>query len=422
MAEGAPFAPPPALPRRVQYRIVGYAALGLVALVALTALVPRLFRARPAAAEAPAPPGFFRPTEQQWGSLAVAPVEERHFRSALETQGKMAVNDDRSTPVVSPFSGRVTRILAREGDSVRQGAPLFAVDAQEFVQARNDLVAAAAGLVTARRQLELAQTNERRQESLYEAKGAALKDLQQSQVDLAVAQGTLQTAEIALAAVHNRLRILGKDDGDIDATPTPSGAAFSPESVVTAPIAGRVTQRQIGLGQNIVGSLAASGSAQPVFTISDLRTVWLLAYVREADAPSVQVGDPVEAEVLAYPGRIFTGQLSYVAPAIDSSTHRQFVRAEIANGDGALKPEMFANVRILVGADKVEPAVPEEAVIYEGSGARVWVALKDKSLGLREIRPGQSQGGMVEVLSGLSAGEAVVTSGSLFIDRAAHSE
>jgi cobalt-zinc-cadmium efflux system membrane fusion protein len=422
VAEGAPFASPPALPKRRQYRIVGYAALGLVAVVALIVLVPRLFRPREAAAEPPAPPGFFRPTEQQWGSLAIATINLRHFRAALETQGKMAVNDDRSTPVMSPFSGRVTRILAREGDSVSQGAPLFAVDAQEFVQARNDLVAAAAGLVTARRQLELAQTNEKRQESLYEVKGAALKDLQQSQVDLAVAEGTLQTAEIALAAVHNRLRILGKDDGDIDATATSSGAAFSPESVVTAPIAGRVTQRQIGLGQNIVGSLAASGSAQPVFTISDLRTVWLLAYVREADAPSVHVGDPVEADVLAYPGRVFTGKLSYVAPAIDPSTHRQFVRAEIANGDGALKPEMFANVRILVGADQEEPAVPEEAVIYEGSSARVWVALKDKSLGLREIRPGQSQGGMVEVRSGLSAGESVVTSGSLFIDRAAHSE
>ncbi len=422
MAEGAPFVSRPGLPRRIQYRIVGYAALGLIALVALTALVPRLFRPREAAAEAPAPPGFFRPTEQQWGSLAVATVKVRHFRAALETQGKMAVNDDRSTPVMSPFSGRVTRIFAREGDTVGAGAPLFAVDAQEFVQARNDLVAAASGLVTARRQLELAQTNEKRQESLYEVKGSALKDLQQSQVDLAAAQGTLQTADIALAAVHNRLRILGKDDAEIGAMVAQTGAAFSPESIVTAPIAGRVTQRQIGLGQNIVGALAASGSAQPVFTISDLQTVWLLAYVREADAPSVHVGDPVEADVLAYPGRVFAGRLSYVAPAIDPVSHRQFVRAEIANGDGALKPEMFANVRIVVGADKVEPAVPEEAVIFEGSAARVWVALKDRSLGLREIRTGQAEGGVIEVLAGLTAGEAVVTSGSLFIDRAAHSE
>ncbi len=422
MARGAPAGPPAALAPRTQYRIVGYAALGLVAVVVLSALVPRLFRTAEVAAEPPAPAGFFRPTEPQWASLVVAPVKERHFRAALETQGKLAVNDDRSTPVMSPFSGQVTRILAREGDDVGKGAPLFAVNAHEFVQARNDLVAADAGLLTARRQLELAQTNERRQASLYEVKGAALKDVQQSQVDLAVAQGALQMAEVARAAVRNRLRILGKDEGEVDAMATQTGATFSPESVVPAPIAGRVTQRQIGLGQNIVGSLAASGSAQPVFTISDLRTVWLLAYVRESDAPAVQVGDPVEAQVLAYPGRVFEGRLSYVAPAIDPATHRQFVRAEMANGDGALKPEMFANVRILVGADQVEPAVPEEAVIYEGSTARVWVALKDRSLGLRAIRPGQSQGGMVEILSGLSAGESVVTSGSLFIDRAAHSE
>jgi membrane fusion protein, heavy metal efflux system len=412
-----------ALSRSRQLGIVGWVALAVVVLVALVALLPRLFRPREAAAEAPAPPGFFRPSETQWESLTVAPVKDQRFRAAVVAEGRIATNDDRSTPVVSPFSGHVSRIFAHEGDSVAKGAPLFAIDAQEFVQAQNDLITASAGLVTARRQLELAQTNEERAEALYEAKGAALKDLQQSRVDLATARGVFQTAEIALAAVRNRLRIFGKNEAEIDTmTQSEPGSAFSPEAVVTAPIAGTVTQRQIGLGQNIVGSVAASGSALPVFTIGDLGRVWLLAYVREADAPSMHVGEPVEAGVLAYPGRIFTGTLNYVAPAIDATTHRQFVRAEIANSDGALKPEMFANVHIFVGPDVIRPAVPQEAVIFEGPAARVWVALKDRSLGLREIQVGQSEGGMLEVLSGLSRGDSVVTSGSLFIDRAAHSE
>jgi cobalt-zinc-cadmium efflux system membrane fusion protein len=415
--------PTPALDSRKQLRIVGVVGGVLLLVVLAAVLLPRVFKPRGETAEAAPPPGFFRPTDQQWTSLTVATIKEQHFRAAVATEGKIATDDDRSTPVVSPFSGRVSRILAREGDTVAKGAPLFAVDAQEFVQAQNDLITAAAGLVTAERQFDLAQTNERRQESLYEAKGAALKDLQQSRVDLASAQGALDTAQIALAAVRNRLRIFGKTDGDIDAmTRSQAGTIFSPEAVVGAPIAGTVTQRQIGLGQNIVGSVAASGSAGPVFTIGDLSTVWLLAYVREADAPLIQAGDPVEARVLAYPSRVFTGTVNYVAPAIDAASHRQFVRAEIANAERALRPEMFADVRILVGPDTARPAVPEEAVIFEGASARVWVALKDKSLGLREIRVGQSEGGMIEVLSGLAVGESVVTNGSLFIDRAAHSD
>jgi membrane fusion protein, heavy metal efflux system len=80
---------------------------------------------------------------------------------------------------------------------------------------------------------------------------------------------------------------------------------------------------------------------------------------------------------------------------------------------------MFANFSIIIGNAVSSPAVPESGVIYEGAKARVWVAGKDKTLELREIRAGWTQDGLVQVLSGVQAGEQVVTSGSLFIDRAA---
>jgi membrane fusion protein, heavy metal efflux system len=123
--------------------------------------------------------------------------------------------------------------------------------------------------------------------------------------------------------------------------------------------------------------------------------------------------------VLAFPGRVFKATLTYVAAAIDSGTHRLPVRAEVENPDGALKPEMFATFSIITGNAVSAPAVPEAAVVYEGQTARVWTAGKDKTVGLRQIRPGRTQDGMVEVLAGLQPGESVVTSGSLFIDRAA---
>jgi len=332
------------------------------------------------------------------------------------TEGKIANNDDATTPVFSPYSGRVTKLFVKAGDRVERGDPLLAVAASEFVQGQNDLISAIAALNTARSQLKLTTINEERQHQLYEAKAGALKDWQQAQADLESSKNNLRSAEIALAAVRNRLHILGKGDAEIDAVER--AREWSPEARVTAPIAGTVTQRQVGLGQYI--NSGASGSPNLLFSIGDLSTVWLLANVREIDAPLMRLGAPVEVRVLAYPGRIFKATLTYVAAAVDPNTHRLPVRAEVENPDGALKPEMFATFSIITGDDAMAPGVPESAVVYEGDTARVWVANSDKTLALRQIRAGRvSSDGMVEVLDGLRDGDAIVTSGTLFIDRAA---
>jgi cobalt-zinc-cadmium efflux system membrane fusion protein len=366
-------------------------------------------------------PGTFRPTDTQWESLKIASVQLLSFQNTHTTDGKIANNDDATTPVFSPYSGRVTKLYAKAGDYVKQGAPLLTLQCSEFVQAQNDLIAAVGTLNTARAQLNLAQTTEKRQHDLYDSKGGALKDWQQSQVDLANAEGNLRSAEIALAAVRNRLRILGKSDAEIIALENaPDRLNMNPETTVYAPIAGTVTQRQVGLGQYITS--AAGGASNPIFSIGDMSRLWLLANVREVEAPSMRLQEAVEVHVLAHPGRVFKAKLTYVAPSIDPNTHRLPVRAEVENPDGALKPEMFANFSIITADAVTAPAVPESAVVYEGQKARVWVAEKDKSIALREIRTGRTQDGMVEVLAGLQPAESVVTSGSLFIDRAARSE
>ena len=181
-----------------------------------------------------------------------------------------------------------------------------------------------------------------------------------------------------------------------------------------APIRGVVVDRQIGPGQ-----YAQSGAATPVYTIADLSSVWLIANVREADAAKVRRGQSVEVRVLAYPDRTFSARVVYVAPTIDSNTHRLTVRAVIDNADGALKPEMFATFVITTSAADQSPAVPEGAVVYEGEAAHIWVLQSDNSLIVRPIRAGRTNDGFVEILEGLKPGERVVTRGSLFIDRAA---
>jgi membrane fusion protein, heavy metal efflux system len=382
--------------RQWQWLGVGAAIIVIVALAIM--LVGRSFGQRPAAAPAVPPPGTFRPTAQQLKTLTIEPVDLHQFVSQEITEGKIAVNGDHSTPVFSPYSGRVTRVIAGLGDTVKAGQPLASIEASEFSQAQNDLT-------TAMAQVKLARSSEARKHALYDAKGGSMADWQQAQADLSAAETTLQS-------VRNRLRILGYSDQAIDALTGERHAG--PVAQILAPISGVIVDRQVGPGQ-----YAQAGASTPVFTIADMSSVWMIGNVREADAAHIQRGQTVEVGVLAYPDRTFTARVIYIAPTIDPNTHRLTVRAVIDNADGALKPEMFATFRILTSEGAQAPAVPASAVVYEGDTAHVWVLQSADALAIRPIRAGRDNDGFVEVLDGLKPGERVVTRGSLFIDRSA---
>jgi len=355
---------------------------------------------------------FYRPNDAEWATLTIEPVEQRPFRFERATEGKIAVDEDRSTPIFSPYAGRVTKLLARPGDSVAAGQPLFTVEATDIVQAQNEFIAAISALNKARSQLNLAQIVERRNKELYEGKAVALKEWQQSQNDLTAAQNDQRSAESALEASRNRMRILGRTDGEI--TDFQNTGRISAETPINAPIAGTIVQRKVGPGQYV-----NTNASDPVFVIGDLSTVWLVAFVRETDAAFVHAGQYVQFTVLAYPDRIFTAKLNYVAAGLDPATRRLMVRATIDNPDRLLKTEMYANVNIVTARDLAGVAVPREALIYEGSAVRVWVAHDDRTIEVREIKTGLANGNMIQAVEGLRAGERVVTKGSLFIDRAA---
>ena len=354
----------------------------------------------------------YTPTAAEWASLTAQPVAQQVFRAEHVTEGKIAVNEDTSTPIFSPYAGRVVKLLAKPSDHVDVGQPLFVVEATDTVQGLNDFIAATNAVNKARSTLNLAQIVEKRQDDLFAGKAVPLKDWQQSQADLVTAQNDMRSAETALEAAHNRLRILGRSEEQI--TSFQQTRQISADTPIPSPIAGTVLQRKVGPGQFI-----NSGATDPVFVIGDLSTVWLTAFVRESEAADVAVGQKVVFSVLAMPGRKFEARVDYVAAAIDPSTRRLMVRASIDNKDGVLKPEMFANATIYSGADRPAVGVPKQALIYEGDKVRLWVAHDDKSIELRQITTGLINGDLVEVLTNLSPGEKVVTKGSLFIDRAA---
>src|SRR5271167_3088208 len=384
-----------AWPAARQWHTAGIAAAGAAIIVLAVWLGSKVFGPHETPAAAASPPGTFHATPQQLKSFTVESVQTHAFVSEELTEGKIGVNGDRATPVISPYSGRVTRVIAGLGDTLKAGAPLATLEASEFVQAQNDLQVAAA-------QVKLARINEARKHALYDAKGGSLQDWQQAQADLTA-------AETALDSVRNRLQIFGRSPADIAKLET--SQTMNPVATITAPIAGVVVDRQIGPGQY----LQAGGA--PVFTIADPTSVWLLANVRESDSGEVKLGQPVEVRVLAYPKRVFKARVTYVAAVVDAVTHRLPVRAEVENHDLALKPEMFATFRILTSGATESPAVPQAAVVYEGAAAHVWVVAGDGLLAYRAIRTGRSSDGLVEVLDGLQAGERVVTKGGLFIDQ-----
>jgi cobalt-zinc-cadmium efflux system membrane fusion protein len=385
--------------RTRQLQVAGIGAAVVIIAIVLVYFGGKVFGKKEVpVAEAPSPPGTFRATPQQMKTLTVEPVGVHSFISEELTEGKIAVNGDHTTPLYSPYSGRVMRVIAGLGDTVKSGAPLATLEASEFVQAQNDLNTAAA-------QVKLARINETRKHALYDAKGGSLQDWQQAQADLV-------TTETALNSVRNRLRILGKSDAEI--SDLEAAKAINPVATLAAPIAGVVVDRQIGPGQYL-----QAGGGTPVFTIADPSTVWLLANVRESDAGLVNLGQAVEVRVPAYPMREFKARVTYVAALIDPNTHRLPVRAEIDNRDGALKPEMFASFRILTSEATESPAVPAAAVVYEGEMAHVWVVAGDGLLAYRAIRTGRNNGGLIEVLDGLKAGEQIITKGGLFIDQVA---
>ena len=312
----------------------------------------------------------------------------------------------------SPYAGRVTKLLAKPGDSVVKGQPLFVIEAADNVQAQNDFIGAMAAMNKAKSALDLAQLQGARAKDLFEGKAVPLKDYQQSQATLIQAENDMRSSQTAMEAARNKLRILGLTDEDI--ATFQEKRRINPETTIFAPIAGTVVQRKIGPGQYV-----NAGASDPVYVIGDLSTVWMTAFVRESDCASVAIGQEVTFNVLALPGRPLSARLNYVATAIDPATRRLLVRATIDNKDFVLKPEMFANVTIYSAGDRPAVGVPKQALIYEGDQVRIWVAHPDKTIELRQIKPGLTNGDLVEVVGNLKPGEQIVTKGALFIDRAA---
>ena len=393
-----------ALDRDRQLRLVGIAAAAIVALWLLVTLVEHL--AAPAAvAEPPLAPGTFRATPDQLATLKIEAVRSGNAAGVVQATGTISVDEERSTPVVLPFSGTVTEVDVEAGQAVVRGQPLLRVASPDYNNARNALTAAQAQAQTATAQLKVAQDNATRQEAIYKTAGGALKDYRQAQSDLVAARSAAATATSAAATARGQLALLGGD-----------GASQGALATYAAPVSGIVVARNVAAGQYV-----GVGGDKPLMTIADLSSVWLIAQLPESDAAAVKLGDPVMVTTPAYPGRQFRATIDNIAAALDPATHRLPVRASVANPGGALKPQMFASFaiqRIANVRGRGGILVPSQAVIHEGDGARVWLSLGHGLLRAQGVTIGDSADGVDTVTAGLKPGDRIVTAGALFVNQA----
>ncbi|MBY0280389.1 efflux RND transporter periplasmic adaptor subunit [Candidatus Binatia bacterium] len=189
------------------------------------------------------------------------------------------------------------------------------------------------------------------------------------------------------------------------------GGHIGSEAMVRA---ARLKLRQQGLSESLMRDLAASAN-DPVELLLPGASAWVYAQVFEHEAPLVQPGQAVRITSQSYPGRTFKGRVVGVDPILDATTRTVRVRALVSTDGATLRPESLVDVRIASPlGDKL--AVPRDAVLDSGEHRIVFVVRGSGSFAPREVQLGRAAGDWVEVLSGLDAGEQVVTSANFLID------
>jgi membrane fusion protein, heavy metal efflux system len=343
------------------------------------------------------PPGVLslELNDKQLTSVKVEKVGEYVFPVEKSSVGSIDFNEDMTVQVFTPYQGKILELFAKVGDEVTKGQTLFTIDSPDLLAADSNLIAAAGVL-------ELTTRNLARLKALYQTRAVSQHDLEQGISDQ-------QTAEGALRAGRDAVRIFGKTDAEIDMIVKERRA--DPTLVVPSPIAGRVTARAAA-----PGLFVQPGNTPAPYSVADISTMWMLANVAESDVPAFHLGQEVKVSVLAYPGKVFGGRLSTIASMVDPNTHRMLIRSDIDDPDHELRAAMFATFVIRTGDPVRSLAIPLSGVVREGDGTMtVWVTNDRRRFTQRTVKIGTQRDGLRQILDGLQPGELVASDGAVFL-------
>jgi membrane fusion protein, heavy metal efflux system len=292
----------------------------------------------------------------------------------------------RTAAVLTPLSGRLIALKVALGDRVSRGQVVAIIDSPDLAQAYTDNDKAADAF-------KLNQKNLERQEAQNKLGVASDRDLDQARSDYAQA-----TAEYARSQAH--LKTLGAAADARSAART---------LAVAAPVSGSVTTLSVAPGNMI------NDPTQPLMTIADLSTVWVTAMVPEKDIAGVAKNQDAQVTLAAYPDRVLQGKVLFIADVIDSDSRRGKIRIAFANGDYALKPNMFATV-MLTGAASSLIVLPSSALLMNNDRTSVFVATAPWTFERRNVDAQLEEGSAVAIRSGVSAGEQVLVKGAILLN------
>jgi cobalt-zinc-cadmium efflux system membrane fusion protein len=312
--------------------------------------------------------------------------------TAVTVAAQVEVDETRVTRVGVPVMGRISKLSVREGQEVQRGQLLALVHSTGLSDAQLAFLKAVSQRQVAQRAVERAQV-------LLKADVIGSAELQRREAELSQASAELDAA-------HDQLTLLGMPPEAIATLEKTRN--LNSMSRVVASMAGTVLDRKITLGQVI----------QPgdiLCEIADLSQIWLVADVPERNAGHLAVGQEVEAEVAAFPGRTIRGRLAFVSATVNRTTHTVRVRMDLPNTDRKLKPAMIATM-VLKDAAERRQVVPSPAVVREGNDDFIFIQRGTDTFVLRPVTLGGEYGGNRVVVDGVQPNDKIVVEGAFHLN------
>jgi RND family efflux transporter MFP subunit len=337
-------------------------------------LIP-VYEEEPAAGEAvPAGSVKINPQKQQLIGVQYSEVQEKTFAEAIRTVGRVTYNETRIARIQPKIEGWIEKVYVDyTGKLVKKGQPLLTIYSPQLVSTQQELLIA--------------------KKSMDSLSNSPFKE---------ASSGAMSLYE----ATRERLKLWDISEGqvkEIEKRGTPVRTM-----TLSSPATGFVMMRNAFPAQRVTPETE-------LYTIADLTSVWVIADIYEYEIPLIRIGQKASMSLTYFPEKTFTGTVSFINPELDKTTRTLKVRIEFSNSELRLKPDMYANVEFQVDHGR-QLYVPQEAVLDSGAEQIAFVAREDGYFEPRRIKVGGRVDNHYIVLSGLTLGEKVVTSGNFLID------
>ncbi len=343
--------------------------------------------------------------------ITLGEVEIRKLEEDLQVSGRVTVNQNATARVGSFTEGIVVGCCESVGSDVEKGQVLARLHSHEIHDAEASYWEAKAELERRQTELQFAEKFYKRASRLFELKAGSLQKEQEAEAKFRGAETLLKIARAGVERADNHLRYLGltpeqlPEAADEHAVEGQRAHEEAHLIEVRSPVAGTIIERTVSTGAVVTPS-------DSLYVISDLRSLWVIAQVPEQHLSLLRSGLTVEVSVRAYPDKTFPARITYIGDALDPETRTVEVRCELKNPGRQLKTEMFATLIIHTGGSREAVVAPLEALQNMDGEEVLFVSEGEYSFRARRVRVGRHSGSVVEIVSGLQAGEKVVVAGA----------